>query len=171
MAIADAKNSYGVVSPSLVLDLTKTYHGLAIVAENGNPVGRIQSYTANFAARTVTPIYELNALTWGRVIDNVPGIETGRSISTERVEVWEEEMELAFGSAADKSTEEWVDLCDQTNPFTMQEAWFRGEEAYRRWEYSGCWFTSKSIGGIAAQGEGHVIAAAEMVYVYRRIAA
>lgn len=169
MANANATNEYNVTVPPTFLELTKTYHGCAIVAQNGNIVGRIQSYTPNFAARTITPLYELNFLTFGRPIDNVPGIEAGRSIDIERVEVWGSEMERAFGHEADDIGQQWQDLCDQTLPFILQEAWFKGPTRYLTWEYLGCWFTSNSNGSFAATGEGHVISTANLQYIIRRV--
>jgi hypothetical protein len=166
-----ARNDFGVTVPAVALNITKTYHGLTIISETGQIVGRVQTYTPKFAERDVTLVYELNAYTWGRPIDNVPGVEKGRTLSVHRIEVWDEEMELAFGGAEDNSRNggvEWIDLCEQTQPFIFQEAIFRGNSRYRSWEYLGCWFTSKDIDAYNATGDAKIIATSNMSYVIRR---
>ena len=92
-----ATNDYGVTVPAITLPLTKTYHGLTIVNNSGQIVGRIQTYLPKFAQRALAHVYELNAFTWGRPIDIVPGIESGRTLSVSRVEVWTDEIEVELG--------------------------------------------------------------------------
>jgi len=168
--MAGARNDFGVTVPAVSLPLTKTYHGLTIIGENGLIVGRIQSYTPTFAQRTITQIYELNGLTWGRPIDNVPGVEAGRSLSCSRVEVWNEEMEVAIGPQADvlrNGGAEWPDLAEQTRPFVLQEVLFKGNTRYRTWEYLGCWFESKSVGEYGANADPSIKSTAQAKYVAR----
>jgi hypothetical protein len=166
-----AQNDYGVTVPGMALATTKTYHGLTIISETGQIVGRVQSYTPVFAKRAGSHVYELNAYTFGRPIDYVPGIESGRSLSCTRIETWEEEAEIAFGSSQDIARlgrTEWSDLCDQTAPFIFQEAFFRANTRYRAWEYLGCWFTSKSFNSFSADGDAKVVASLEMAYIIRK---
>lgn len=166
-----ARNDYGVTVPAIALNSTKTYHGLTIISESGQIVGRVQSYTPKFGERDVTLVYELNGYTWGRPIDNVPGIEKGRTLSVNRIEVWEEEMEIAFGSAEDNGRNggvEWIDLCEQTKPFIFQECLLRASSRFRSWEYLGCWFTSKDIDAYSATGDAKIVANSSMSYVIRR---
>ena len=170
MAVLGARNDFGVTVPAVNLPLTKTYHGLTIIGENGLIVGRIQSYTPTFASRAVESVYELNGLTWGRPIDNVPGIESGRSLTLSRVEVWNEEMEIVLSNQADvlrTGGVEWPDLAEQTRPFVLQEVLFKGNTRYRTWEYLGCWFTSKTVGAYGAQTSPQVVADAGANYVVR----
>lgn len=166
-----ARNDFGVTVPAVELNLTKTYHGLSIISEQGQLVGRTQSYTPTFATRAVSHVYELNAYTFGRPIDNVPGIESGRTLAVQRIEVWDEEMEVVFGPQADIARNggiEWIDLCEQTTPFIFQEVLLRGNVQYRAWEYLGCWFTSKTITGMTAQGDAKIVSDAAMMYVIRQ---
>lgn len=170
MAVLGARNDFGITVPAVSLPLTKTYHGLTIIGENGLIVGRIQSYNPTFAQRAVTELYELNGLTWGRPVDNVPGVESGRSLSCTRVEVWNEEMEVVLGPQADvlrNGGAEWADLAEQTRPFVLQEVLFKGNTRYRTWEYLGCWFTSKTIGDYSANGNPQVSSTAQAKYVVR----
>jgi hypothetical protein len=165
-----ASNDYGVTVPAVALNSTKTYHGLTLIRD-GQIIGRVQTYTPKFAERAVNLVYELNAYTWGRPIDNVPGIESGRSLSVHRIEVWGEEMEIAFGPAEDVNRNnrlEWIDLCEQTVPFVFQEALLKANTRYRSWEYLGCWFTSKDVDAYNATGDAKIIATSNMSYVIRR---
>jgi hypothetical protein len=166
-----ARNDYDVTVPSVELALTKHYHGLTIIAENGSLVGRIQSFTPKAYERASSFVYELNAFTFGRPVDIVPGKESGRTIECTRVEMWDEEFEIAFGPAADNARVggiEWSDLCDQTRPFLIQEALFRGAARYSTWEYLGCWLTGKSYNDISAEGEAKMVASCQMSYVIRK---
>ena len=170
MAVQGARNDYGVTVPAVSLPLTKTYHGLTIIGDNGLIVGRIQSYQPTFASREITDVYELNGLTWGRPIDNVPGKETGRSLQLERIEVWNEEMELVLASQADvvrTGGSEWPDLMEQTRPFVLQEVLFKGNTRYRTWEYLGCWLVSKTVGSYSATGNPQESSSANAKYVVR----
>ena len=166
-----ASNDYKVQTPLVELNITKTYHGIAIINSDGQIIGRIQSFTPKPYARDLTKVYELNPYTFGRPIDIVPGKETGRSISCSRVEVWDEEMELAFGPDSDNArvgNAEWIDLAEQTVPFILQEALFRGAARYHSWQYLGCWFESKTYGNIEAEGDAKYRVDCELQYVIRR---
>lgn len=166
-----ARNEYNVTVPATSLELTKTYHGLSIINERGEIVGKVQSYNPVFAARAGSHVYELNAYTFGRPIDYVPGIESGRTLNCTRIEVWTDEMEVTFGPANDVArtgNAEWIDLCEQTRPFLFQEVIFKGNTQYKAWEYLGCWFKSKSLTAYGAQEIPSVQAQSEMAYVIRQ---
>lgn len=169
--MAGARNDYNVTTPLVELNITKTYHGIAIINQDGQIIGRVQSFTPKAYQRDLTMVYELNPYTFGRPVDIVPGKESGRSISCSRVEVWEEEMEIALGPKEDvarNGNAEWIDLCEQTKPFVIQEALFRGNARYRSWEYLGCWFESKNFSGIEAEGDAKYKVDCELKYVIRR---
>ena len=161
-----ATNPHGVrVQP---LDLSapgaptiKTYHGLSIVVE-GRIVGRIKNWNPQMYSRNGTHVYEVNHLTWGRAVDYVPAVNTGYSISVERVEVWNQEFERALGYPA-----VWSDLIDQNRPFSVQEYLFRGSTIYRVWLYSGCWFKSRNESAATDQGEAIYSATGEIAFVSR----
>lgn len=159
-----------VTANKTFLDRTKTYHGVVIMTDTQQPIGRIQSYNPKFASRTLSPIYELNWATFGRPIDYVPSKEEGRGITCNRVEVWNEEFEIAFGGSLAPS-QEWIDLCDQNRPFTLHEKWYKGTDDYRMWVYKGVWIASKDLDELSADGEATVKANVEMNYVIRQIVA
>ena len=158
-----AENDYGVESPDLALESTKTYHGVSIQTPNGSIIGRIQDFQATFAQRAGTHVYELNRETIGRPIDYVPGVESGRSITVSRIEVWDDELEIALADA----NREWEDLAEQTAAFEILESLFRGPTPYRTWAYRGCWFSSMSLDSFSAEGDMRVSKSAEINYVAR----
>lgn len=169
--MAQARNDFSVTVPAISLPMTKTYHGLTVIDERGRIVGRVQNYNPVFASRAGTHVYELNAFTFGRPIDYVPGIESGRSLSCSRIEVWEDEFEVAMGPDQDNARnggKEWSDLCEQTKPFIFQDALFRGNSRYRAWEYLGCWFQTKSLTQASANGDAMFVSDVTMAYVTRR---
>jgi hypothetical protein len=166
-----AANQYNVTTPTTSVALTKTYHGLCIINGNGQIVGRIQSFQPNAYSREGKHVYELNAFTFGRPVDYIPGIESGRTLTCERVEMWNDEFELEFGAAVDVQRNggvEWIDLCEQTTPFIVQEALFRGGARYRTWEYLGCWMKSKQITQFTAEGDAKYVVTCEMAYIIRK---
>ena len=140
----------------------KTYHGLSIVV-NGRIIGRIQSWQPKMFARTGAHVYELNHLSYGRAIDYVPGKNNDYSISASRVEMWNDEFEIALGFPA-----VWSDLVDQDHPFTINEHLFKGRSIYRSWIYHGCWFTSRVESAFEAETDSpKVVASAEISFVSR----
>lgn len=178
--MAFAINDFGVTTPTTVLQTTKTYHGISIQTRDGNVVGRIQGWTPTYASREGIHLYELNAQTWGRPIDYVPGKESGRQITCTRAEVWDQEIETVFGESVDQGfqpvglsatnpTIEWRDLCDQTQPFEVREVWQRGLNNYKVWTYRGCWFTEISKDEHAAEGDAVVRVSVTMNYVIRHL--
>lgn len=158
-----ATNDYGVDVRPVELNLTKTYHSMSIQLGSGSIIGRIQDWSPTFANRAGDHVYEINRATMGRPIDYVPGIESGRSISVTRVEVWDDELEVAMAEAES----EYTDLADQTAPFEIVESLFRGNTAYRGWRYRGCWFSSLSLAGFSATGDMKSVKSADINYVAR----
>lgn len=149
-----AGNPHGVRVSPLEFDAPgaptiKTYHGISIVV-GGRIIGRVQSWAPQMYTRAGQHVYELNHLTFGRPVDYVPGVNSNYSVSVSRVEVWNQEFEVALGYPA-----VWSDLIDQTRPFSMQEYLFRGNTVYRVWLYSGCWFAGRNEDG--ADKEGNAI--------------
>ena len=166
MALKSSGNDFGVKVQPTVLPTTKTYHGVSIQTENGAIIGRIQTFNATFGERACAHIYELSRETVGRPVDYVPANESGRAITMSRVELWEEELEVALAAAG----QEYVDLCDQTKPFSIIESFFRGSAQYRAWQYVGCWFASRSLDDFSAEGDMKVNAQATVNYVFRKAA-
>ncbi len=167
-----AANPFGVLVRPLDLDdpdapTSKTYHGITIEA-NGAVLGRIQSWNvAGAYTREGEHVYELNNRTWGRPVDYVPGRATGYNITATVAELWERELEVQLGLAAPRT--QFVDLIDQTAPFTCREFWFRGATIYRVWTYRGCWFTNRNEENMTSDGNARVIAAFEFNYVSRQL--
>ncbi len=160
-------NGFGVASRSLdysnANDLqTMSYHGAAIVVGD-NLVGRIQSWHPSAAYnRDGEHVYELSRVTMGKPIDYVPGKATGFTVSFSRTEIWGQELELALGFDS-----VFTDLTDQSRPFTIQEFLFRGGEAYRVYEYRGCWLRAKNPEAWASDGNYIHRVAGELAYVTR----
>lgn len=112
---------------------TRTSHGLAIKVQ-GVTVGLIQSWNYSLT-RDVTPVYELNPLTSGRPVDNVPGNIKGLTIDVTRVDLYNKTMEEAFG------TSDLTMLSNQANPFEVHEVWQNPDGTSERYVYVECWFT------------------------------
>jgi len=152
---------------------TKVYHGAVIKAGIGNnasvTVGRIQSWQPTQYSRAGSTVREVHNKTWGRPVDYVPGIVEDHTLVFTRVEVWNEELELALGfnggQGAGKSL--FIDLADQTQPFTITEILHRGNSEARKWAYYGCWFTERNENEYAADGDGKVVVNATVAYVWR----
>lgn len=143
---------------------TKTYHGLELVFDD-HVVGRIKSWNPSSYSRDGNHVYELNVDSFGRPVDFVPGVAQGFSIAMTRVEVWQEELEVAIGMTSSGNV--WEDLTAQTRPFTIDERLWRGSSLYRHWKYLGCWFTAKNEGGADAQGDGIYTVDCEIKYIQR----
>jgi len=140
----------------------KTWHGVSIVV-NGKIIGRVQSWNPKMFARTGAHVYELNNLSFGRAVDYVPGKNNDYTISATRLEMWDNEFELALGFPA-----VWSDLIDQDHPFTMHEHTMKGNTIYRSWVYYGCWFTSRVESAFEAESDSpKVLATAEISFVSR----
>lgn len=161
-----ATNPHGVRVRPLDFDAPgaptiKTYHGISIVV-NGRIIGRIQSWAPQMYSRDGNHVYELNNLTFGRPVDYVPSVNTGYNVTVNRVEVWDQEFEIALGYPA-----VWSDLIDQNRPFTMQEYLLRGATVYRIWSYSGCWFKTRNEDQFENQGDAMIKANGDVAFVSR----
>ena len=157
VAPLDYKSDEGILT-------TKVYHGVSITSGDNNIIGRIQSWQPDAYTREGVHLYELADVSFGRPVEYVPGKATGFTIAVTRAEVWESEMELAFGF-----TTLFDDLIDQTNPFTVREFWFKGNAGKSQvWTYKGCWFTGKNIDAITSDGDGVTKISATLAYVSRR---
>ncbi len=138
---------------------SRTSHGLAIRV-NGITVGLIQSWNYGLT-RDVTPVYELNPLTSGRPVDNVPGNVKGLTIDVSRVDLYNKTMEEAFG------TTDLVMLSNQSNPFEVHEVWINPDGSTERFIYIGCWF-SRIQRRVDVTGNRIVIAEGSLVYQDRK---
>lgn len=146
---------------------SKVYHGITIEV-GGSVIGRIQGWNVSGAyTREGEHVYELNNRTWGRPVDYVPGRATGYTISASVAEMWNREVEIQLGLAPLGT--QFIDLVDQTYPFTCREYWFRGPTIYRVWTYRGCWLTNRNEENFEANGNGKVIASLEFSYVARQL--
>jgi len=156
----------------------QSFHGVSIGAgrdDSGGlaggaiaPVGRITSWQPQLFQRSAVHTYELSALTYGRPIDITPASNTGYTVSMTRVEVWEQEAEVAFGLT--DSDEVWEDLMDQDRPFRADEVLLRNITLYRHWRYLGAWFTTLNPNGFDVEGGGgdtRVIRTGEFMFVRR----
>jgi len=144
---------------------TKVYHGVSISANGNTIIGRIQSWQPDSYTREGIHLYELADVSFGRPVEYVPGKTTGFTIAVTRAEVWNSEMEIAFGFSAT-----FDDLIDQTRPFSVKEFWFKGNQSSGNqvWDYKGCWFTGKNIDAITSDGDGVTKISASLAYVSRR---
>lgn len=143
---------------------TKVYHGVSITSADGTTViGRVQSWQPDSYTREGIHLYELAEMSFGRPVEFVPGRATGFTIAVTRAEVWDAELELAFGYDT-----LFDDLIDQNKPFTIKEFWSRGADTTLIWEYRGCWFTNKNMDAITADGDGISKISGTIAYVSRR---
>lgn len=166
-ALTAPNNNYGVKVTPLEMQradapTVQLYHGASIVANN-NVIGRVTSFQAAGAyTREGAHIYEVSNQTWGVPVDYVPGRATGFNVTLARIEVWQQELEIALGFGS-----VFENLTDQTRPFELQEYIFRGQEVYRTWKYLGCWLTSRTNNAMEAEGDGIIRVDAEINYVSR----
>lgn len=142
---------------------TKVYHGVSITSGTNSIIGRIQSWQPDSYTRDGIHLYELSDLSFGRPIEYIPGKATGFTIAVTRAEVWEHEMERAFGFEG-----LFEDLIDQNRPFEVKEFWIRGADVMQVWQYKGCWFTNKNVEAISSDGDGITKISATLAYVSRR---
>ncbi len=138
---------------------TQMYHGLYITAA-GRTVGRIQEWQTQHYTREGNHIYELNADTSGHPVDYVPGRATNFKAVCSRVEIWNGELEKAFGFIAP-----FADLTDQNRPFTVEEILMRGPIPYRIWQYLGCWFEEKNRENFTVAGDYQIKVRATIAFV------
>lgn len=161
-----ATNQFGVAKKDIDFGnqyspTVQMYHGGTIIV-NEKIVGRIDSWTPGSFSREGAHVYELGNRTWGLPVDYVPGKATEFMVSFTRTEVWEQELEKAFGYPAT-----FENLTDQTYPFVADEYLYKGAALYKSWRYLGCWFTKKSPNQWEAEGNGIIKVECEMAYVRR----
>lgn len=168
-----SRNKFGIVTPSLDYGTRRgytpeamTYAGLTLAVGGQDnaikAIGKIQSFQRDAATRTITQKWELNKDTYGRPVDQVPGKADGYSMSLERIEIWEQEFEIAMGFPF-----VFADLMDQRWAFDLYEYRYRGNELYRLWKYPQCWINSLSDGQPSADGDGIYQASATLQYLPR----
>ena len=160
-----AKNAHRVTVTPLDFEAdgaptVQTYHGLSIAVDDAI-IGRIVSWNPQVYQRDVNHVYELNHKTAGRPVDAVPGPSRGYTISATRNEMWDDELEVAMGDTL------YDDLADQVRPQVIDEFLFKGEALYRRWRYTGGWFTDRNVEGFSADGDFIVRISANFTYVSR----
>lgn len=172
MSYQPSTNQYGI--SALQLDFeghkgyvpeTKIWHGLSIAVGSGNnqrQVGRLQTWTPDAMTRTVTQKYELSAETFGVPIDSIPGRAEGFTLSTSRVELWGNELELALGYPDVFST-----LMDMRWAVDLYEYLYKGKELYRLWKYPVCWMNNLQEIDKGADGDGIITATANFTYLPR----
>lgn len=152
----------------------KTYHGLTIVNDAAQIIGRITSWNPTSYTREATLQYELNYRTFGRPVDQIPSKSTGYTIAGTSAELWDKEIERRF--LANESDAEdggmagsvFNDLADQVRPFRILEHWFRGNSLYRTWEYNGCWLLERNEDAYTVDGDGRVMSNFSIQYVSRK---
>lgn len=114
---------------------TRTDHSLSIRV-SGKTIGRIQDWSPQ-QARVVTPLYEVNSAGSGEIMEQIPGVMSGQTISVTRIDLYRKKMEEAWGAGFDITL-----LSDQKNPIRIDEHWLNPNGVIEVWSYLGCWFTS-----------------------------
>lgn len=143
----------------------KTYHGLTIQV-GSRVVGRVRTWRPTAYTREGGHVYELDAQSFGRPVDYVPGVSTGFEIAFARVELWGDEIEIALGLTSGIG-DVFRDLSDQTRPFQIDEYLFKGPALYRHWMYEGCWFKDRNESEATANGDGIYEVSATVAYIKR----
>lgn len=168
-----SRNRLNVTSPSLDYENHRnytpdimTYAGLTLAVGGADgqykAIGRIQSFQRDAMTRTLTQKRELNKDTFGRPIETVPGVADGYTMSLERLEIWEQEFEIALGFPFVFS-----DLMDQRWSVDIFEYRYKGDTLYRLWKYPNCWISSLSDGQPSSDGDGIYQASASMTFLPR----
>lgn len=148
-----AENAFGAQAPPFDYThqhamMTKTYHGFSVVNERDQIIGRVTSWNPMVFSRDGTFQYELSHVTAGLIIDYVPGKNGEQTIAIARVELWDNEFEIALGYPT-----VWETLIDQSAPFSIYEYLYRGSELYHLFEFAGCWFREKQIEAWSTDGD------------------
>jgi hypothetical protein len=146
---------------------TKVYHGVSIIGglKGTDVIGRIQSWQPDAYTREGVHLYELADSSWGRPVEYIPGKATGYTIAITRAEVWNAEMEKAFGFEGTFIH----DLIDQNRPFSLREFWLRGTAEYHIWTYRGAWFQSKNYDALTSDGDGITRISGTIAYTSRML--
>lgn len=101
------------VSPPITR--ARTTHAL-LIRVGGRNVGAIYKWST-VQRRSMKSKFEVNPYGYGLPADLVPSTLETRSISVDRVDLYDEILEECFGSR------ELVTLTDQTRPFNLREVW------------------------------------------------
>jgi hypothetical protein len=124
-------------------------------------IGQIQTWAPN-QSRTITPTYELNSVTSGKVTENVPGNEAGLTIQVARYDLFKSKMEEVWGGP------KLAMIGDQLNPFDVWEKWVvpspSGTGTVEKNLNTQCWFSQLGR-NLSAQGDRIVMVNATLNYV------
>jgi len=101
---------------------------------NGQTIGYIQNWNPS-QRKTLTRVFEINAVTSGRAVELVPGNVDADTIRIDRYDVYRKLLWKAFGFAA-----ELVHLSDHLNPFDVKEIWKEPDGNTHGTLFTGCWF-------------------------------
>lgn len=143
--------------------LVRTSHAVSIQV-NSVTIGQIQTWAPN-QSRTITPTYELDSKTSGKVFENVPGNESGLTIQVARYDLFKSKMEQVWGSIGTAGFLQMIG--DQINSFEVKEKWAvpSGQViTYEFLQYTGCWFSQLGR-NLSAQGDRIVMVNATLNYV------
>jgi len=121
----------------------------------GITVGMIQSWAPN-QARPTMPVYEINAATLGDMLERVPMNITGTTISVNRVDLYNNRMEQAWGPVFDINM-----LTDQANPFVIKERWQNPQQ-----ELSSPFDLSGFVGGLVGSALSPTVTGEDLTIVY-----
>jgi hypothetical protein len=116
--------------------LTRTDHCVSI-RYGGAEIGNIQEWSPN-QSRTVTPLYEINAAGTGNILEQVPGVIGGTTITVNRYDLYTAKMEDIWNPEVPFLNM----LTDQNQPLMITERWDNPDGSLDVWVYTGCWFMS-----------------------------
>ena len=139
----------------------RTSHAITIKTQSGITIGLIKQWNP-VQNRDVNPVYEINQMTSGDPIENIPGNMRNLTIRVQRYDLYNKPMETAFGTA------NLIFLSDQNTPFQVQEIWRFPDGSAEAWTYTGCWFNN--IGkNYQSDDQRMVLVDAGLVYVRRQL--
>ena len=115
--------------------LSRTSHAVTISVD-GQAIGMIQSWGPN-QARATAPVYEINSIGDGTMLERCPMVLSGTTINVTRVDLYKRPMEKAWGNYFDINL-----LTDQHNHIKIKEKWSNPDGSQMINMYEGCWFSS-----------------------------
>jgi hypothetical protein len=110
--------------------------------------------------RPAVGVYELNAASSGKVLEQVPGNLGGLTITVTRYDLFRSRMESVWGF-------NMVMLTDQTNPIEIREKFQHPDGTVEVDVYIGCWFTSLGR-NLGAQGDRIINVNAALAYADKK---
>jgi len=152
-------NAYPVKNPPHTL--VKSSHGLQIKV-NGRVIGSISRWTPAPIDRRFTQVYELNVLSSGHPIDNVPQNLGGYTITVTRADIWKEPFEKAFGGNIDL----YEAIGRQDRPFEVYQYFYHPDGYVELIVWRGCWF-SRVGRDYSSTGDRIVLVNAELTFLRR----